>query len=167
MNRGASARLAHLGFTLIELMIVVAVLGILAAISVPAYQDYAAKSQVAAGLAEITPAKVNIEAKLFEGLETALSNDRAGVIGVGLRPKPDSVESERYTYEVGADKTGAASVTCKLKGNAQASGAKIVWTRSPDDLSKGVAGAWTCSTSVAEALRPTTCKTSAVKKGSS
>lgn len=48
------------GFTLIELMIVVAIVGILAAIAIPAYQDYLARSQISEGIQLATPAKTSI-----------------------------------------------------------------------------------------------------------
>jgi type IV pilus assembly protein PilA len=71
------------GFTLIELMIVVAIIGILAAIAIPAYQDYTIRAQVSEGLNLSGGAKVAVTEYFQDRGALPVSNAQAGVAAPG------------------------------------------------------------------------------------
>lgn len=131
------------GFTLIELMIVIAIIAILAAIALPMYRDYVAKSQLAAALAEITPAKTMLESKLQEDSTYAPSTEA----DLGLQAS--TPRCTKFTVS-------SSSIECTgVKGNDIVAGAKVTLTRAT-----ATTGAWTCAITggnVAAKHKPTGC----------
>ena len=98
------------GFTLIELMIVVAIIGILAAVALPAYQDYTARAKVS----EVVLAASTCRTAVSEASQTGFSTARAAAdqFGCGEAGGPTSPLSQ-YVEKISTTTAGKISVTAR------------------------------------------------------
>ncbi len=137
------------GFTLIELMIVVAVIGVLASIAIPQYQTYVAKSEVASALATMTGVKTNVEAHAVENgaFPAAKTETDLGV--------PAAIKSGAIVFVPGSN--GAGKIQYTFNAKVSQSIANKVF-----ELNRSDAGAWTCTatakTPVEAKYLPKNCK---------
>src|SRR5688500_3785046 len=110
------------GFTLIELMIVVAIIGILAAIAIPAYQDYTIRAQVSEGLTLASDIKAGVAEYMAQTGTWPANLQEAGVASAGADA---TSKAARYVESVDVT-TGTITIVYGKDANAKIDGQQLV-----------------------------------------
>ncbi len=144
------------GFTLIELMIVVAIIAILAAIALPAYQNYIARSQLSEALSLASGLKTNV-AEVFADKGTCPSNATA-TDGIDKDTDITGKYVSKVTTGGTAAATGGCTIVATMKGSGVATGIQsktLTLTLSNADKGSNV---WACTSNADQKYLPAACR---------
>lgn len=152
------------GFTLIELMIVVAIIGILAAIAIPQYQNYVTKSQVTRVIGETGSMRTLVDLCLTDNNECAFQIPESSLLGAGdaIEFKNNGKTGEKKPI-LAFTTDGAGTITATFGSSASSvlRNQTIVWTRAASNAG----GTWTCNggSGIDVKFLPTSCPQAAKK----